>query len=76
MEEIKVGQIWQHYKGGQYKIIALAKYEDNLVDCVVYEAQHENPTYKNWIRTKENFLEKINYDGKEIQRFALIKNPD
>lgn len=76
MEEVKVGQIWQHYKGGQYKIVALAKYEETLADCVVYEAQYDNHTSKNWIRTKENFLGTLDYNGQETKRFTLIKNPD
>ena len=76
MEEIKVGQIWQHFKGEKYKIIATAKDSEHLSDHIVYEALGDDPISKTWIRTKENFLETINRGGKEIQRFTLIKNPD
>lgn len=75
MPEIKVGQIWEHFKGKQYKIVAIAK-DDNLQEHVVYEALYDNPVSKVWIRTKENFTDNIIKDEKEIPRFSLIKNPD
>jgi len=71
MLEIKVGQIWEHFKNKQYKIIAIAK-DDNLQEYVVYEALYDNPVSKVWIRTKENFTDNIIKDGKEIPRFSLI----
>lgn len=46
MEEIKIGQIWKHFKGGEYKIIAIAKDSERLDDCVVYEALYNDPLSK------------------------------
>ena len=37
MQEIKAGNIYRHYKGNVYKIIALAKHSETEEDMVVYQ---------------------------------------
>jgi hypothetical protein len=70
---IKSGQIWQHFKGGKYKIIAVAKHSETLEDLVIYESLYDNVTSKYWARPLADFLGTKNIDGKEIQRFKLVK---
>jgi hypothetical protein len=67
----KDGQLFQHYKGGKYEILATGFLEDTEAPCVVYRSLEKNVV---WVRTAKNFLEDIEYEGiiqprfKEIQR--------
>ena len=71
---IKSGQIWQHFKGGKYQIIAVAKHSETLEDLVIYEALYDNVTSKCWARPLADFLGTKNIEGKEVQRFKIIEN--
>jgi len=76
MENIKSGDLFQHFKGNQYKIVALARYSENPEQIfVVYQALYESPIYGKdcvWVRPLNSFLETIVRDGKEIKRFNKI----
>jgi hypothetical protein len=63
------GQIFQHYKGGKYNIVATGFLEDSQTPCVVYQSLSENIT---WVRTAKNFLEEVEHDGKKQPRFKLL----
>ena len=74
--EIKVGQKWKHFKGAEVEIVSLALDSENLSEVVVYkhfEAQKGMPAGQVWVRDKKMFLETINRDGKEIERFSLVQ---
>jgi len=70
---IKSGQIWQHFKGGKYQIINVAKHSESLEDLVIYEALYDNVTSKYWARPLADFLGTKNIDSREVPRFKLIK---
>lgn len=70
---IKSGQIWQHFKGGKYRIINVAKHSETLEDLVIYEALYDKVTSKYWARPLADFLGTKNIDGEEVPRFKLIK---
>lgn len=72
MNTIKPGQIYQHYKGNKYKIIALAKHSETLDDMVIYETLYDNPLSKVWARPRHMFQEMIEIDGRKTLRFTLI----
>lgn len=65
------GQIFQHYKGGKYEIMATGFLEDSEEPCVIYRSLLENIV---WVRTAGNFLENVEYNGKIQSRFKLIKS--
>ena len=71
-EIIKVGTIYEHYKGNRYKIIALAFHSETLEEMVVYEALHENGG--TWVRPLKMFIETVNIDGEEIPRFKALSH--
>ncbi len=74
MQEIKPGQIWKHSKkGGEYKIIALAKHSETLEDLVVYEALYENELSKFWVRPLSMWQEEVLINGETKTRFELVK---
>ena len=72
--ELKVGQVWKHYKGGIYRIIILAKNNqtDDLFDAVVY--QDVGDSEKIWTQSVERFLEINQYEGKTVSRFIFVSD--
>jgi hypothetical protein len=72
-ERPKDGQMFQHYKGGKYEIVATGFLEDTEAPCVMYRSVEKNVV---WVRTAENFLENVDYNGTLQLRFKLVKNND
>lgn len=77
MREVKVGQIYQHFKGWKVSIIALAKDSETLEEVVVYN--HLGPDEADiWIRSKEMFLSKVDKEKypnvSQEYRFELIES--
>lgn len=64
--------IYRHYKGKQYKVIAIAKHSETLEDMVVYEALYDNQMSKIWVRPLKMFVEKVEQDGILVNRFEYI----
>lgn len=62
----KDGEIYQHYKGGLFEIVATGFLEDTETPCVVYRSLKKDIT---WVRTAKNFLEDIEHNGKNRPRF-------
>jgi hypothetical protein len=67
----KNGQIFEHYKGGRYEIVATGFLEDTEAPCVVYRSLEKDIV---WVRTAKNFLENIEYQGVKRPRFNPVKN--
>jgi hypothetical protein len=65
----KPGQIFRHYKGGEYEIVATGFLEDSETPCVIYRSLLKNIV---WVRTAKNFLEEVEHDGEKQPRFSLI----
>jgi hypothetical protein len=70
LDRPKDGQIFQHYKGGKYEVVATGFLEDSEAPCVVYRSLLKKIV---WIRTAKNFLEDIEHEGKIQPRFRLVK---
>ena len=64
--------IYQHYKGNKYEVIGIAKHSETLEDLVVYRALYDNKVSQLWVRPLKMFIETIENDGKEIERFKYI----
>jgi hypothetical protein len=65
----KTGQLFQHYKGGKYEIVATGFLEDTEAPCVIYRSLEKNIV---WVRTAKNFLEELEYKGQIQPRFKSI----
>jgi len=68
------GAIYQHYKGGKYRVHGLVRHSESLDELVLYETLYENKLGKMWVRPKEMFLERVQIDGQWIPRFSHIEN--
>ena len=75
---IHVGKIYQHYKGKNYKVIAIARYsEDPNMRYVVYQALYDIPQFGKgtvWIRPYDMFAENVTINGITKPRFLEISN--
>lgn len=68
---VKIGGIYQHYKGNMYKVLEIAKHSETLEDMVVYKAMYGEEVV--WVRPLSMFEEIIEKDEKMIERFKFIK---
>lgn len=66
--------IYQHFKGGKYRVLGVAKHSETLEDLVVYEALYDNPRSKLWVRPLAMFLEEVERDGIKQPRFTYLKD--
>jgi hypothetical protein len=74
MSELKLGK-YQHFKGGFYNVLGVAKDSENLEEFVVYI--HHDPVKGEkeksmWIRPKKMFLEDVIVEGKKVPRFKFV----
>ena len=71
--DLKLG-VYEHYKGGKYRVLGVAKHSETLEDLVVYEALYENEISKLWARPLQMFLEEVEIDCKQVPRFRYLGN--
>lgn len=66
------GDLYDHYRGGNYRVLAVGLREETLEPQVVYEDEH-HPERGVWIRSLANFTEPVRLaDGTTRPRFLLI----
>jgi hypothetical protein len=64
---------YQHYKGGKYLVLGVAKHSETKEDLVVYVALYENEMASMWVRPLKMFTENVVVDGKNVPRFKKIE---
>ena len=72
-EYIKSGEIWRHYKGKDYRIIAVSCNTEDLSWSVVYETIHDHQISTIWHRPIDMFLGSLEVDGEIVPRFTKIE---
>ncbi len=72
MSDLKLGGVYRHYKGKNYRVIDLARHSETLDWYVIYQCLYENPEGKIWLRPLKMFQEEVNVEGKMVPRFAYI----
>jgi hypothetical protein len=70
---VQPNQVWRHYKGNDYRIIAISCHSEDLTWYVVYETLQENNVSKIWHRPLGMFLETVEIDGALVPRFTRIR---
>ncbi|MFF0255953.1 DUF1653 domain-containing protein [Micromonospora zamorensis] len=63
-------RIYRHYRGADYRVIAVATHTETGQDLVVYEALYGER--KIWVRPVEMFVEHVIVDGARRPRFTPV----
>lgn len=73
MKEFKTG-VYQHFKGGKYLVLGIAKHSETLEDMVVYINLYENTRSNQnmWVRPLSMFEDQKELDGKMVNRFTYV----
>ena len=74
MSEIVIGGIYRHYKGKDYKLLAVAKHSETLEEMAVYQALYGDGQI--WVRPLAMFTETIEKDGQRFPRFQLTEGEE
>ena len=64
-------KIYQHFKGGLYKILGEAFDSESGEATIIYQALYGEK--KIWVRPKKMFFENVERDGKIFPRFKLLE---
>ena len=70
MEEIKLG-VYKHYKGNEYRVLAIATHSETLEKMVVYQALYGE--YGIWVRPISMWNELVDVNGVETPRFKFLR---
>ncbi len=66
-----IGGLYRHYKGNEYKVIAIARSSENIEEqFVIYQDQHAPE--KIWTRPLGMFMEHVEINGESVPRFAPV----
>jgi len=69
---MKLG-VYQHYKGGRYEVMHIAKHSETLEDMVVYRTLYNNDVSEWWVRSLSLFEESVEVAGVLVPRFHYIE---
>lgn len=74
---VRVGERYQHYKGGKYTVIAIGFLESDPSSVyVVYRSEYASsdmPAGTVWIRPLTEFEESVHVDGRTQKRFMKVR---
>ncbi len=63
--------IYEHYKGGKYRVIGTSKHSETLEDMIMYTPLYESE-YKLWSRPSAMFLDEVEFNGQLVRRFKFL----
>jgi hypothetical protein len=63
--------LYEHYKGGRYEVIDVAKHSENEEYLVVYRALYGEMGL--WVRPLVMFTETVLVEGEQVPRFRYVK---
>ena len=66
--------IYQHYKGGLYEVLGVARHSETEELLVVYRPQYGERGL--WVRPLTMFCETVQVDGAEVPRFSPLAQTD
>lgn len=69
MTEIKTGK-YRHFKGGEYRVLGMARHSETLEELVVYQALYGEGGL--WVRPAAMWQETVERDGYCGPRFTYI----
>ncbi len=68
-DKLRLG-MHEHYKGGLYEVLGIAKHSETLGKLVVYRALYGDNDL--WVRPMEMFLVTVEVNGKKVSRFRFV----
>ena len=69
MESIPCGR-WRHFKGREYRVLAVARHSETLEPMVVYKALYGDGEV--WVRPASMWNETVEREGKILPRFTYV----
>lgn len=66
-EELPLGR-YQHFKGGVYEVIGVAKHSETREKLVMYK--HDDGEF--WVRPLSMFTEMVEVNGQKVPRFRKL----
>ncbi|MEM0910285.1 MAG: DUF1653 domain-containing protein [Pseudomonadota bacterium] len=69
--EIKKGK-YRHFKGNYYEVLDVVRHSETEEKLVLYKQLYADHSL--WVRPYDQFVEKVETDGKTIPRFAFVDN--
>lgn len=64
---------YQHYKGGEYEVIGVARHSETHEPLVIYRPVDRDSGW--WVRPHAMFFEEVELDGRHQPRFRRIDLP-
>ena len=68
-KDIQLG-LYEHFKGGKYEVLGVAKDTETMEESVVYKALDGD--FSLWVRPLKMFLEEVESDGRKVKRFRYL----
>ena len=69
MAEIKQGR-YRHFKGNEYRVLAMARHSETLEEMVVYQALYGE--HGLWVRPASMWLEQVEREDYSGPRFVRV----
>lgn len=69
--EVKPGVRYKHFKGKEYEVLYVGKHSETMEEMVVYRQLYGECGI--WVRPVEMFLEKVQVEGKWVNRFEEME---
>ena len=69
MDTIPCG-IWRHFKGNEYRVLAIAHHSETMEPMVVYQALYGDGNV--WVRPAAMWNETVERNGKVVSRFTYV----
>jgi len=63
--------MYEHFKGGHYEVIGMARHSESLEDFVVYRHLDGEPNL--WVRPAAMFAEDVVVNGVTMPRFRCVE---
>ena len=69
---VEIG-LYRHFKGAKYVVIGTAQHSETDELVVVYVPLQDRNAL--WVRPLNKFVERVNTDNGEVQRFTRVEEP-